>query len=237
MKTAARRTLLTLVFLVVIGVCLRYHVEPPPRQTGRSRPASSSSIPDADQPGLRVVHRGRRQSQRGGRRVVSKAGRDRRGRRRCRCSGCRASGSRRASSSTSIAPNMFAGSILDLEPDTAYEARFVHVRSRRRRRGETHEDRDGADASRADAGRGRQACITCIRRTTRARRSSRRSKGSCAPTTTRCAGDDWATAGRPRVKAGDTILVHAGVYKYNRYEYYERSPPSIARHRSTAPTT
>ena len=24
-----------------------------------------------------------------------------------------------------IAPNMFAGSILDLEPDTAYEARFV----------------------------------------------------------------------------------------------------------------
>ena len=34
-----------------------------------------------------------------------------------------------------------------------------------------------------------------------------------------CAGTDWATAGRPRVRAGDTILVHAGVYKYNRYEY------------------
>ena len=34
-----------------------------------------------------------------------------------------------------------------------------------------------------------------------------------------CAGTDWATAGRPRVKAGDTILVHAGIYKYNRYEY------------------
>ena len=34
-----------------------------------------------------------------------------------------------------------------------------------------------------------------------------------------CAGTDWATAGRPRVKAGDTVLVHAGVYKYNRYEY------------------
>ena len=31
-----------------------------------------------------------------------------------------------------------------------------------------------------------------------------------------CAGTDWATAGRPRVKAGDTILVHAGIYKYNR---------------------
>ena len=34
-----------------------------------------------------------------------------------------------------------------------------------------------------------------------------------------CAGTDWATAGRPRVKPGDTILVHAGLYKYNRHEY------------------
>jgi hypothetical protein len=34
-----------------------------------------------------------------------------------------------------------------------------------------------------------------------------------------CSGTDWATAGRPRVKPGDTILVHAGVYKYNRLEY------------------
>jgi hypothetical protein len=34
-----------------------------------------------------------------------------------------------------------------------------------------------------------------------------------------CAGTDWATAGRPRVRAGDTILVHTGLYKYNRYEY------------------
>ena len=34
-----------------------------------------------------------------------------------------------------------------------------------------------------------------------------------------CAGTDWATASRPRVKAGDTILVHAGLYKYDRYIY------------------
>ena len=34
-----------------------------------------------------------------------------------------------------------------------------------------------------------------------------------------CAGTDWATSGRPRVRPGDTILVHAGIYKYNRYEY------------------
>ena len=34
-----------------------------------------------------------------------------------------------------------------------------------------------------------------------------------------CAGTDWATSGRPRVRPGDTILVHAGIYQYNRYEY------------------
>jgi hypothetical protein len=34
-----------------------------------------------------------------------------------------------------------------------------------------------------------------------------------------CAGTDWATSGRPRVRPGDTILVHAGLYQYNRYEY------------------
>jgi len=34
-----------------------------------------------------------------------------------------------------------------------------------------------------------------------------------------CAGTDWATSGRPRVHPGDTIVVHAGVYQYNRYEY------------------
>ena len=31
-----------------------------------------------------------------------------------------------------------------------------------------------------------------------------------------CAGGDTATPARPRVKAGDTILVHAGLYKYDR---------------------
>jgi hypothetical protein len=34
-----------------------------------------------------------------------------------------------------------------------------------------------------------------------------------------CGGGDTVTAGRPRVKPGDTILVHAGVYKYHP-EYY-----------------
>ena len=34
-----------------------------------------------------------------------------------------------------------------------------------------------------------------------------------------CGGGDTVTAGRPRVKPGDTILVHAGLYKYHP-EYY-----------------
>jgi hypothetical protein len=42
-----------------------------------------------------------------------------------------------------------------------------------------------------------------------------------------CAGTDWATAGRPRVRAGDTILVHAGTYRYDRYEY--TNDPSVNR--------
>ena len=116
-----------------------------------------------------------------------------------------------------ISPNMFAGSILDLEPNTAYEARFVL------------RDPDGVSG---------QATKTV---TVKTRPEPMPAAGGsvyhvyppgykgaklepsfeglmCAYNIT-CAGTDWATAGRPRVKAGDTILVHAGVYKYNRYEY------------------
>jgi len=48
-----------------------------------------------------------------------------------------------------VSPNMFAGSILDLEPDTEYEARFCDVRSRRlsgAKRKDRDQDRDSADA-------------------------------------------------------------------------------------------
>src|SRR6185295_2974046 len=112
---------------------------------------------------------------------------------------------------------MFVGSILDLEPNTAYEARFVL------------RDPDGV---------GGQATKTV---TVKTRPEPMPASGGsvyhvyppgykgtkiapafeglmCAYNLT-CAGTDWATAGRPRVKAGDVILVHAGVYKYNRYEY------------------
>ena len=116
-----------------------------------------------------------------------------------------------------IAPNMFAGSILDLEPDTSYEARFVML------------DPDGV--------RGPAERIVTVR--TRAepqpypggrafhvyphgfkgQKAEPSFEGLMCAYNYWCAGTDWATSGRPRVRPGDTILVHAGTYRYNRYEY------------------
>jgi hypothetical protein len=116
-----------------------------------------------------------------------------------------------------IAPNMFAGSILDLEPDTSYEARFVMS------------DPEGV--------RGPAERIVTVR--TRAepqpyaggrvfhvyphgfkgQKTEPSFEGLMCAYNYWCAGTDWATSGRPRVRPGDTILVHAGTYKYNRYEY------------------
>jgi hypothetical protein len=116
-----------------------------------------------------------------------------------------------------IAPNMFAGSILDLEPDTAYEAQFVMA------------DPDGV------RGEGRRVVTVRTRPEPQPYEGGRifhvyphgfqgqkiepSFEGLMCAYNYSCSGTDWATSGRPRVRAGDTILVHAGVYKYNRYEY------------------
>jgi hypothetical protein len=116
-----------------------------------------------------------------------------------------------------VSPNMFAGSILDLEPATEYEARFVMS------------DPDGV--------RGDALKVVTVRTRPEPKPSAEGRvfhvyphgyKGTkvqpafegllCAYYLT-CAGTDWATASRPRVKPGDTILVHAGLYKYDRYIY------------------
>src|SRR5207247_3852050 len=120
-----------------------------------------------------------------------------------------------------VSPNMFAGSILDLEPDTAYEARFVMS------------DPDGFLGQ-----NGKTATKTV---TVRTRPEPKPYAGGrvfhvypsgykgtkiepafdavmCAYNYY-CGGGDTVTAGRPRVKPGDTILVHAGLYKYHP-EYY-----------------
>ena len=119
-----------------------------------------------------------------------------------------------------ISPNMFAGSILDLEPDTAYEARFVLS------------DPDGV------AGPAANATKTV---TVRTRPEPKPYEGGkvyhvypmsykgekiqpafdgvmCAYNYV-CGGGDTTTTARPRVKPGDTILVHAGLYSYHP-EYY-----------------
>ncbi|MEO8593967.1 MAG: hypothetical protein ABI759_11660 [Candidatus Solibacter sp.] len=116
-----------------------------------------------------------------------------------------------------VSPNMFAGSILDLEPDTEYEAQFVMT------------DPDGVK------GAARKTVTVRTRPEPKPFAGGKvyhvyphGYKGAkqepafegllCAYYLT-CAGTDWATASRPRVKPGDTILVHAGLYKYNRNIY------------------
>jgi len=115
-------------------------------------------------------------------------------------------------------PPMFAGSILDLEPGTAYEVRF------------TINDPDGVSGGLVEK------IITVNTRSEPMPYAGGRVfhvyppgfegdmqepgfEGLMCAYNYWCAGTDWATSGRPRVRPGDTLLVHAGTYKYNRYEY------------------
>ncbi|HZJ33135.1 MAG TPA: hypothetical protein VFD21_16270 [Vicinamibacterales bacterium] len=116
-----------------------------------------------------------------------------------------------------IAPNMFAGSVLDLEPGTAYEVQLVLT------------DRDGVqgESRRIVSVRTRSEPVPYKGGRTfhvyphgfTGTKIEPSFEGLMCAYNEWCAGTDWATSGRPRVRPGDTILVHAGVYKYNRYEY------------------
>ena len=129
---------------------------------------------------------------------------------------------------------MFAGSILDLEPDTAYEARFVIT------------DPDGVQgpASKVVTVRTRPEpapfeggrVFHVYPHGFTGAKTEPSFEGLMCAYNFWCAGTDWATSGRPRVRPGDTILVHAGVYKYNRMDT-PTTRRSIARFRSMAPTT
>jgi hypothetical protein len=116
-----------------------------------------------------------------------------------------------------ISPNMFGGSVLDLEPDTAYQVQLVlsdpdGVRGETRKVVTVRTRREPVPA--AD-GRTFHVYPPGF---SGAKLEPSYEGLMCAYNLT-CAGTDWATAGRPRVKPGDVILVHAGVYKYNRFEY------------------
>ena len=115
------------------------------------------------------------------------------------------------------APNMFAGSVLNLEPDTDYEARFVLT------------DPDGVQ------GQAQQEITVRTRKAPEPAAGGQVYnvypfdwKGSkTEPAFTGLMGayymgadeSDHSLIYPPRVKPGDTILVHAGVYKDARFNY------------------
>jgi hypothetical protein len=116
-----------------------------------------------------------------------------------------------------VAPNMFAGSILNLEPDTEYECRFVLS------------DPEGV--------RGKKERIVTVRTRKEPQPATggavyhvypfdyRGTKQQPAFTGLLAAyylGSDQSDHSRalpPRVQPGDTILVHAGIYRDNRFVY------------------
>src|SRR6187399_1805370 len=119
-----------------------------------------------------------------------------------------------------VLPNMFAGSILDLEPNTAYEARFVMT------------DPDGVGGPAANATK----TVTVRTRPEpmpatggkvyhvypvgyNGPRTEPSFTGIMCAYNYYCGAGDTAPGGRPRVKPGDIILVHAGTYAYH-YEFY-----------------
>jgi len=116
-----------------------------------------------------------------------------------------------------ISPNMFAGSILDLEPGTAYEARFVMS------------DPDGllGPATKTVTVKTRPEPMPfaggrvfhVYPKGYQGTKIEPAFDALMCAYNYYCGGGDTVTAGRPRVKPGDTILVHGGLYKYNP-EYY-----------------
>lgn len=115
------------------------------------------------------------------------------------------------------APNMFAGSILDLQPGTPYEVRL------------SLSDPDGVtgDAEQIltvstrpepmPAAGGAVYHVYPLDWT--GPKEQPAFDGIMCAYNYRCGAGDTAPAGRPRVKPGDTILVHAGLYQYF-YEFY-----------------
>ena len=120
-----------------------------------------------------------------------------------------------------VSPNMFAGSILDLEPDTQYEARFVMsdpdgvIGQNGKTITKTVTVRTRAEPKPYGGGR----VFHVYPSTYKGARLEPSFDGLMCAYNYYCGGGDTVTAGRPRVKPGDTILMHAGLYKYHP-EYY-----------------
>jgi len=115
-----------------------------------------------------------------------------------------------------ISPNMFAGSILDLEPDTSYEARFVmsdpdgFIGQNAKTVTKTVSVRTRPEPKPYAGGRVFHVYPPNYKGT----RIEPAFDGLMCAYNYYCGGGDTVTAGRPRVKPGDTILIHAGLYRY-----------------------
>jgi hypothetical protein len=133
-----------------------------------------------------------------------------------------------------IAPNLFSGSLFDLEPGTAYEIRLTL----------TDPDGTAPDAADAAPGGGDGNPQRTLRAQTRrepmpaaggkvyhvypvgyeGRREEPSFTGLMAAYYMAAAHFDYQNAYPPRVQPGDMILVHAGLYVSDRHHYMNRGP-------------
>ena len=116
------------------------------------------------------------------------------------------------------APNMFAGSVFELEEDTEYEVRFTL----------TDPDGVGGEAQRVVNVRTRAEPQPFAGGNTyhvypfgyEGPKQEPAFTGLLAAYYKNALGGDWSRASPPRVQPGDTILVHAGEYKdFDRFSY------------------
>jgi hypothetical protein len=113
-------------------------------------------------------------------------------------------------------PEMFSGSILDLEPDTEYEARFT-LRDPDGVNGEavhTVKVRTRGEPKAAEGGR----VLHVYPLTWRGPKQEPAFTG-LKQAYFGSGNGDWAVLSERKVRAGDTILVHAGLYKGERMQY------------------
>ena len=113
-------------------------------------------------------------------------------------------------------PEMFSGSILDLDPDTEYEARF-HLKDPDGVRGEavhTVKARTRAEPKAAEDGR----VLHVYPMNWRGPKQEPSFTG-LKQAYFGSGNGDWAVLSERRVRAGDIILVHAGLYKGDRMQY------------------
>lgn len=115
------------------------------------------------------------------------------------------------------APNMFAGSLLNLEPDTEYE---VHLSL-------TDPDGSSGETEQLMTVRTRAEPVPAADGRTfhvyppghEGAREEPAFLGLLSAYYTEALGGDWSRASPPRVRPGDMIVVHAGVYKDDRTNY------------------